>query len=353
MDERIIAWIQRIPGGGIIENPWVQSGVILGFFLLLAFVVLFIFKKYCSMIAGKTKTKFDDIVFDKTRWPLFYFVVLYGLSVAVGNLNLLIWLEHLVDSIAAALFIVVLSRTVEAIIITWGENLAKKTDSSIDDVLLPLFLKSVKVVFFIIGVMWVLDVWQIDITPYLAGVGISGIVLGLALQDSLKNVFGGVSMILDKNFSLGDPVRLESGELGTIEEIGLRSTKILTYDSELIFVPNGQLANMKLRNYLKPNDRVRKIVDFSVGYGTDVARVKKMVLGILKGIKKIHSDPYMDVVFVSMGESGLLFKARFFVDWADAYSTWLETTEKIHAALVKAKVDIPYPTRTVLMKKVK
>lgn len=158
-------------------------------------------------------------------------------------------------------------------------------------------------------------------------------------------------MILDKNFNIGDAVRLESGELGTIQEIGLRSTKMLSFDREIIFVPNGQLANMKIRNYVKPDKMVRKIVEFGVEYGTDPEKVKKVVLEALKKIKDISDDPYMDVLFESMGDSSLNFKARFWVDWDDAYSKYIEATQVIYAALNKAKIGIPFPTRTVYLQK--
>jgi MscS family membrane protein len=248
-------------------------------------------------------------------------------------------------------FLYIVLKVVDIVIEIWSTTLAKKTKSQVDDVLLPLFHKATIVFFVIAGSLAVLKIWDIDIAPYLAGVGISGLVLGLALQDSLKNVFGGISMILDKNFHIGDPVQLETGELGTIKEIGLRSTKLLTYDAEVIFVPNGQLANMRIRNYVKPDRKIRKIVEFSVAYGTDPEQVKKIVLKTLQAMKDIYSEPYMDCIFTTMGDSGLHFKARFWVEWDHAYKKWLEATQNIYLALEKAGVEIPYPTRTIHLKK--
>ena len=291
------------------------------------------------------------MIFEHTKRPLFYLILAYGLKISLLHLEFDGTLTKVINSIMAPVFLLILIRVIDVVTEVWGLSLAKKTKTQLDEVLLPLFHKSFKVIFVVISFLWILKIWEIDITPYLAGVGISGLVLGMALQDSLKNVFGGITLIFDKNFNIGDPVRLESGQLGTIKEIGLRSTKMLTYDNEVIFIPNGQLANMIIHNYVKPNERVRKVVDFSVEYGSDITKVKKVVLETLKKMKDIYDDPYMDVIFIEMADSGLNFQARFWADWEHAYSKWLEATEEIYNALNKAKIGIPFPTRTVYLKK--
>ncbi|PIN73460.1 hypothetical protein COV20_04515 [Candidatus Woesearchaeota archaeon CG10_big_fil_rev_8_21_14_0_10_45_16] len=353
MKEEILNWLGTLPYGNYLQNQYVFAFLILVSFIILAEIILFVFGFYLNRVAKKTATLFDDLIFEKTRKPLSLLAFFFGLRLSLLHLDVHNYVMQAANSALAVIFILILVRVIDVIIETWGQSFAKKTRTSVDEVLLPLFHKIVKVIFSIVAIMWVLDIWQIDITPYLAGVGISGLVLGFALQDSLKNIFGGVSLIIDKNFNIGDAVRLESGEMGVIKEIGLRSTKMLTYDNELIFVPNGQLANMKISNYMRPNHRVRKIVEFGVAYGSNVEKVKKVVLEALQKIDKIYSDPYMDVIFVEMGDFALKFKARFWVDWDNAYAKWVEATEVIHATLLKAKIEIPFPTQTLYLKKEK
>ena len=334
-----------------LQNKYFFSLALILVFILLSRVLLLIFSKYLEHIASKTKSKIDDFILEKTRKPLFYLIVIYGFKLALLNLGINGIITRIIHSVLAIIFVVILSRILDAIIETWGAAFAQKTSTNIDEVLLPLFHRASKFIFVVIASMWILKIWEVDITPYLAGVGIGGLILGMALQDSLKNVFGGISIILDKNFNIGDAIRLESGELGTIQEIGLRSTKMLTYDNEVIFIPNGQLANTRIRNYMMPNTRIRKIVEFSVEYGTDPEKVKKVVLRALKTITEIYDEPYMDVVFVAMADSGLQFQARFWVDWQNGFTKWTEATEKIYAALNQAKITIPFPTHTVYLKK--
>jgi len=342
----------QYPYVGYLSNNYVQSALILVAAGVLAWLLLFIFRKFLEKFAANTETELDDLILDRVKKPFFYLILAQGLKLSLANLQINGVATQIVNTIMALVFVFILSRAVEVLIEVWGQTLAKKTESKLDDVLLPLFKKAAKVIFLIIGLMWVLNVWNINITPYLAGVGISGLVLGFALQDSLKNIFGGITLILDCTFEVGDKIQLESGEVGEVRDIGLRSTKIRTYDNELIYVPNGYLANSRIQNYTRPSPKIRVKVDFGVEYGVDVKNVQKVVLKAVKSMKDIQSDPEPVVQFRNMGDSALDFRVMFWVkSWKNAYSKQLEATELIYNTLNKAKIEIPYPTQTVYVKK--
>jgi len=354
----ISLWIEQIPSLNYLQpyigNPYLISALIVLVFMLLAKVALFAFSMYLKKIAKKTKTKFDDIIFGLTRRPLFHFVFVFGIWLALVNLAIENYLLSITNSLLVIIFILILSRTVDAIIQTWGDSFAKKTKTKVDEVLLPLFHKATRVIFFIVALMWVLSIWQINLTPYLAGVGVGGLIIGLAFQDALKNIFGGITLVLDKTFYKGDKVKLESGEVGTIYDVGLRSTKLVTYDNEVIYIPNGYLANSRIQNFTRPDPRIRVVVDFGVEYGTNPEKVKKVVLETLKKLKDTLEEPKAVVEFVEMADFALKFKAKFWVEkWSEAYNKKLEATEKIYQSLNKAKIGIPFPTQTLYVKKKK
>ena len=349
MKELITKWLSGIP---YLDNKYIVALIIVVLFAFLAKLLLFVFNNYLKKMAKKTKTKVDDLVFDNVRSPLFYLILAYGLKLAISFLEINGIITKIVNSIMALVFVYIILRAIDVIIKTWGMTFAKKTKTKIDEVLLPLLHKASKVVFVIIALMWVLDIWGVDIAPYLAGVGISGIVLGLALQDSLKNVFGGVTLLLDKTFQVGDKIMLEGGTVGEILDIGLRSTKMRTYDNELIYIPNGYLANSKVQNYTRPDPQVRTNVLFGVEYGTDIQKVKKVVIDEIKKMEGIMVDPEPTVQFLEMGDFALNFKASFWVEqWNEAYGRKLDATEKIYNALNKSKINIPFPTQNVYLKK--
>ncbi|MEK6809500.1 MAG: mechanosensitive ion channel family protein, partial [Nanoarchaeota archaeon] len=159
------------------------------------------------------------------------------------------------------------------------------------------------------------------------------------------------SLLLDKSYQVGDKIQLESGEVGIIHDIGLRSTKLVNFDNEVIYIPNGYLANSRVLNYARPDPKVRTHVVFGVDYGSNVNKVRKTVMDVLTNIDGVLANPAPSIQFIEMGDFALKFKAHFWVgNWNEAYSKKLEATEKIYDALRKAKIGIPFPTQTVYLK---
>ncbi|MBS3165889.1 mechanosensitive ion channel family protein [Candidatus Woesearchaeota archaeon] len=335
-----------------LDNPWLGSAAIIIIFGLLAWVITTIFGLYLRVIAGKTDTVLDDILLDYLKKPIYYFVILFGVKITLMNLGINGFIKEIINSVLAISFLYIIVKLVGALIEGWGQTFAKKTESKLDDVLLPLFHKISKVIFIIIAAVWVLKIWNVNVGPYLAGLGIGGIVLGLALQDSLKNILGGISLLVDNTYSVGDKIKLESGEVGIIHEIGLRSTKVSTLNNEIIFVPNGYLANSRVLNFTQPNEKLRSKVEFGIAYGSDVEKVKKIVLQTVSKIENVCKDPEPVVQMFEMGDFALKCRVFFWVDhWDKEGLKTIEANEKVYQALVKAKVNIPFPTHTVYLKK--
>ncbi len=336
----------------LFQNDYLVALTILVLTGVLAKLFQYLFANILQVFANKTKTKVDDIIFERTKKPIFYLILIFGLQIALEYLGWNGIITSIVQTLTAFVFIFIIARALDVVIDVWGIALAKKTKTDLDEILLPLFHKTSKILFVIIALLWGLNIWGIDITPYLAGAGILGIVLGMALQDIFKNIFGGVSIMIDGTVKVGDKIKLESGEVGQVMDITLRSTKIRTYDNEILNVPNGYMANSRIQNYTKPNSKIRSAVSFGVAYGTDVKKVQKTVLDSVKKIEGIMKDPAPAVIFTDMGDFALNFKAYIWVDdWRNAYSKKVEATEAIYNALNKARIDIPFPTSTVYMKK--
>jgi len=230
---------------------------------------------------------------------------------------------------------------------TW----VRRTDSSLDDGLLPILRKVAKTSIVILGVLLILGKWQIQIGPLLGALGIGGLAIGLALNSSLANIFGGIQLILDRSLIVGDKIMLDSGEVGVLLDIGLRSTKMRTYDNEVIFLPNSQLANTRVKNFTKPDATIRVTVSFGVAYGSDVARVKQVVLDAISGLDDILQEPGPQVLFLNMSEFSLEMCGRVWVDdYGKQFARKLEMTELIYNTLNESGIEIPFPTRTVYMK---
>ncbi len=335
----------------IVGNKWLYSLILIGLFYLGAKLLTWIIENIVHSFTKRTKTKVDDLIIEKTKkWvvALFFFIAVRVFIVPLFNSGL----DKINNSVIIFLVTMIAIIVVGILIDVWGKVWASKTKSTLDDTLLPLFRKLADVIIGITGFVIILNHWGISVTPFLAGAGVIGIILGFALKDSLANIFGGIALILDKNFQLEDVIKLNSGETGTIIDIGLRSTKIKTFDNELLVIPNANLAITTIQNFAKPDLSARVIVEFGVVYGSDIEKVRKIVLDALKKVNGVLKEPAPRVYFNEMGDSSLKFKLFFWVDsYTKRFDAKEEATEAVYNALNKAKINIPFPTQTVYLKK--
>jgi MscS family membrane protein len=232
------------------------------------------------------------------------------------------------------------------------KRVAMKANTKANEALIQLTQGTVKVILIILTILYLLSYWGIEIGPLLAGVGIGGIAIAFALQSSLANVFGGISIIMDKTIRVGDWIKLEDGTVGIILKIGLRSTKLKTFDNETIYVPNSNLSNSKVQNIAMPDPKSRVVIPFGVKYGSNIEKVKKVVLKEIKKVAHYVEEPEPSVKFLEMGDSALKFKAFFFVDsFENRFAAIDEANTRIYNALNKAGISIPFPQMDVHLKK--
>lgn len=342
--------------GFILGKSWVQALLIFLIFLLLSKLVVLIFNKILKRLTEKTKTKLDDQIIQISKKPLQVIFILIGALLALLPLKLaessFQIFKNIIVSIIIYLACVFTVQTIHILVADFSEKLTGRKDSTFGKGVVPLMDKLVGVLIAIIGFLLILSQWGVHIGPFLATLGIAGIAIALALRESLANIFGGVSVILDKNLKVGDKVKLDTGEFGIIHDVGLRSTKLRTFDNEIIIIPNGQLSNTRIKNYGLLDPKIRVVINFGVAYGTEVSKVQKVVLDVIKTIDKTLDDPKPSVEFLEMADFFLKFVAKFWIaNYNDQYGCMLEATRKIYDALNKEKITIPFPTRTIHMAK--
>lgn len=339
------------------RNQYLIALLILVGFVVLSKAAVFIIEKIALAFASKTTTKFDDLLFERANQPISWLLVFIGMKLAFEYVNYVGRFDWIINNIILSLIYVASSMLIVSVVVvsidTWGGKLAKKTKSTIDDALIPLFRTSSKVAIMIIIAIMVLSMWGINVSGLLAGVGIAGIAIGFAVKDSLANIFGGISLIIDKTFNIDDKIELGDGTVGIVTDVGIRSTRIRTFDNELLIIPNGIVANSKIKNFYKPNMKGRVAIPFGVEYGSKIENVKKWVLEEIDKMDNIvKDDPEPQVIFLEMADSSLNFSVRFWVeDMADFFVKKEEATTRIYNLLNRKKIGIPFPTQTVYVRK--
>lgn len=340
------------------QNTYIYSLTILILFYLLSKLVVLLSQKIILRLTKKTKTDVDDLIVRKTNKPISIILLLIGFRLALFPIGIKQYLLDIAENIISSLIIAVITYIVivvfDIFIDNWGKRIAEKTSSSIDDQLIPVFHRFSRISISIIGLLFILTVWGIQIGPLLTSLGIAGVAIAFALQNTLGNIFGGMSIILDKSVKVGDKIRLDADTMGTVMDVGLRSTKIQTGDGELVTIPNGKLADSKILNFVLPEPRVRIVLDFCVEYGSDIPKVKKTVLDLTAKIPGVLKEPEPKVMMTEMGDFALKFKALFWVENFDIkFDTKCLATEEIYNALRKAGIGVPFPTRTVYLREEK
>src|SRR3989338_9608907 len=343
------------PANKIIYSSFFDAFVILAVFFVIAKLVVAISTKVILRLTKKTKTVIDDLIVSKTNKPVSAILFLIGVRLAFFSLDIGPGILDILEKIIGSLIIIVVTYivivVVEIFVDNWLRGLASKTESKFDDQLVPLLHRFSRIFIGIIGILFILSSWGIQIGPLLASLGIVGIAVAFALQSTLGNIFGGMTIIIDKSVKVGDKIRLDNETMGTVMDVGLRSTKIKTWDGELITIPNGKLADSKILNFMQPEPTVRIVIEFGVEYGSDTSKVRKIVLDTVSKITGVLKEPAPKVMMMEMADFALKFRALFWVGNFDIkYDTKALATEEIYNALRRERVGIPFPTRTIYMR---
>lgn len=336
-------------------NPFFDSAFILVSFFILSKLVVFVSAKLILQLTKRTKTEIDDLIVKRINKPISLILLIIGARLALLPLG--IWqfyldiLEHFLGTLLTVAVAYIVIVIVDIIIDNWFSKLAEKTESTLDDEIIPIIHNVLRIIIVVVAFLFMLTLWGVKIGPLLASLGIVGIAVAFALQSTLGNIFGGLSIILDKSIRVGDKIRLDKDTAGTVVKIGLRSTRILSFDNEMITIPSGKLADSKILNFLQPSPMVRGIVEFGVEYGTEPEKVRKVALDTMAKNPNVLKEPVPKVLMVEMSDFALKFKALFWVAQFDIkFDTKAHLTEEIYKALRRENIGIPFPTRTVYLK---
>jgi len=223
--------------------------------------------------------------------------------------------------------------------------LAKDYDESLQKFLLNLVGWALRI-FLIIMVISKLGV---ETTSFAAIIAAAGLTIGLALQGSLSNFAGGVLIIIFKPYKIGDLIEAQ-GVLGSVKEIEIFTTKLITPQNKLAIVPNGTMANGNIINYTAEG-KMRVDTTIGIGYGEDIKKAKEVLLEVLTSNSKVLKDPAPSVNVSELADSSVNFAVRPFCHPDDYWDVYFGTLEGCKLALDKAGIEIPYPHQVEIRKK--
>lgn len=263
-------------------------------------------------------------------------------------------ISNITDVIMAVNFVLIFISLIEIAQILL-ERRAKLTANKFDDILVPLTSKTLKFFVWTFGAIYIGDVLGFNMKNILAGMGIGGIAFALAAKDTISNIFGSFTVLIDRPFAIGDWVVINESVSGTVEQVGLRSTRIRTMIDSLVTIPNGTLTNANIDNYGRRTYR-RLITSLTVEYSTTIEQIEAMCEGVRKLIQEHPATrkEKFDVYFNNLGSSSLDIYISVYWNVKD-FSDELKQKHILLVGIMKLaselNVSFAFPTQTLHLHK--
>jgi len=307
-------------------------------------------------LAKKTKNDFDDTlieIFGKVKPPFYFFIALY-----FGVKSLVI--PELAQQAIKALFIIVivyeiiqgLAKLSDYFVQKYLAKIESEEDKEHSQAMVKAASMIVKILLWVLGILIVLANLGINVTSIIASLGIGGIAVALAIQNILSDIFSSFSIYIDKPFKVGDFI-VVGADMGNVEKIGLKTTRIRTLQGEELVISNKELTSARIQNFKKMEER-RVVFNLGVTYETDakkLAQIPEIIKNIVDPIQGVEFDRCH---FKEYGDFSLNYEVVFFVKSAD-FAEYMDLRQQINLEIfnqfAKAKIDFAYPTQTLFVKK--
>ena len=312
--------------------------------------------KLLMKLSGKTGTTLDNHIIAAFERPIRQFFTLLGLYLALLYFPFSPEHELLMTKIFRSFLIILVASGFYNLIGRYSvfhKELEETFGINIDKILVPLFSKVLKfLVLILAATMIIQEEWDYDLNSLIAGLGLGGLAFALAAKDTVSNVFGGIVIITDKPFSIGDWISTPNVE-GVVEDINFRSTKLRTFAQAMVTVPNATLANESITNWTRMGKR-RITFNLGVTYNTPKVKIEKCVNEIQQMLEN-HPEIHQETIFVtfnSFNESSLDIFLYFFTnttDWGDFLKIKEDINFKIMEILEREEVSVAFPSRSLYL----
>ncbi len=305
------------------------------------------------MLVSSSRTEFDNVVLRTVRMPIFVSIVAYGLVSALDEVPLgpdfSLLLHRLYAVVVVAVVFYLAWRIVREFLLRWIAARAAETESSVDDLMVPVVRTLGPLVFFLIALAFMLQALDVNIGVLLASIGAVSLIIGLAFQDTLGNLFSGVYLMIDPPFRQNDLIILPENKLYRVEKVGLRMTQLYDMTNHaLIYMPNNVLTRASIANITKPTVDMRTVTQIRTTMDADPARVRALLREIVQSHRNVLNDPKKKlsvlrkrinkIALLSGASSTTLVMAQDALEeWWKAHST---RNEEIYSNLLEVRKEL-------------
>ncbi len=310
--------------------------------------------RWVERVARRERSSLDEVFLASLRTPTILWCFALGVAAGLEAAPLPRRLTGWGSSVVAALVILSVSLVVANLLARSLHRLAQRIH--IETAVTGLGTILLKALILTVGILLVLSTLGVAISPFLAALGVGGLAVSLALQDTLGNLFAGVHILVEQPVRVGDYVKLETGQEGRVTDIGWRTTRIRMLPNNMVIVPNAKLAQSIITNFHLPEARMSLLLPISVSYDADPDRVEQLLVEeasrAAQDVPGLLADPPPVVRFIpGFGESSLDFTLNCQVrEYTDQYLAQHELRKRIFRRFRAEGIDIPFPQRVVYIR---
>lgn len=333
----------------LVLHDWVVAAIALAAGVV-AGLLLRALLRWLGKHASRTAWTGDDAIVDALRTLVPWAAVIGGVAAAASALPLTTRVTGLVNRSLTALLILIATVAAARVVAGLVQSLAQSRTGVAGSA--TIFVNITRVVVLTMGTLVALETMGVSIAPLLTALGVGGLAVALALQDTLANLFAGVHILASKTVQPGDYIRLSSGEEGYVVDINWRNTVVRNLSNNLVIIPNGRLARTNMTNFTQPEQRLSILVQVGVGYDSDLEHVERVTLDVVDGVMADVSGGVADheaaVRFHTFADSRIDFTVILGVgEFSDQYRIKHEFIKRLHERYRVEGISIPAPTRTV------
>jgi len=342
--------------GNALRDWLISLAIILGALILNKIIVL-LNKHVIQKVTAKTNNRLDDILFQMLESPVLLGITLFAIWIAAKRLNLGEHAENIIAKSYQILTVVNITwfcaRLVNALIEEyWAPKADKGTSRILDTHLISILRKTTLTLIWALGVVMALNNVGVNVGALLGTLGIGGLAFALAAQDTIKNIFGGVTIFTDRPFRIGDRIRVDKYD-GFIEDIGIRSTRIRTLEKRLVTIPNFKMVDAPIENVTEEPMR-RVLMKLGLTYNTTPDKMNE-AMAILKDMpNRVSNVSEKDLVvaFTDFSDFALVITFVYFIKKkADVMETPSQVNTEILRTFNEAGLQFAYPTQTIYVEK--
>ena len=343
-----------VAAGLYFESTYIKATAVLVLALTAAQLIEMVVELAIRRFAQKPDTPLNDKLVGILHQPLFWTVILLGLVIAVSLVKAPAGLEHGISSAVFSILVFLWMLFALRVSRMLLQRMSRRRGKArlITSQTLPLFTNLAAVVIVALGIYFIFQAWQIDMTAWLASAGIVGIAVGFAAKDTLANLFSGVFIMADSPYKLGDYVVIDESVRGKITHMGIRSTRLLTRDDVEVTIPNSLMGNSKVVNESGgPHEKYRIRIKIDVAYGSDLDQVNDILVEIAGAEPDVCTEPEARVRYRAFGPSGVSLELLAWVEEPELRGKVVHLLiMAIYKRFRQEGIEIPYSKQDLFIK---